>query len=311
MKKKFSLTLLLGLLLLLTACNLPTNDEPTATIDEGALRTSIAETLLAEVGPSATEEPTQEAPPPSDTPQPQELPTDTSIPSATDTLAPTATFTFTPSPTDSTPMISVSVDTNCRLGPGTQYTKVGALLVGEKARIVARAETGFYWIIENPDAAGTCWLWAEYATVTGDTSGLLVMTAPPSPTPTPTNTPAMAFTVNYDNYHNCGGTVYMTFYIGNTGSLPLESAEIAVVQIAGAIPLFDGWTDAPFVASSNGCPPGSLVLGPGGAAYIAVPVGVWPPPPPNSGQHAATFSICSADGLGGMCLLKEISFNVP
>jgi hypothetical protein len=312
MKRRFVLTLLLGILLLLTACNLPNSSEPTATIDEGALRTSVAETLLADLGPTATEEPPQEQEqPPSNTPEPIQPPTDTVMPSPTDTLAPTLTFTLAPSPTDTTPMVSVSVDTNCRSGPGVNYAKLGALLVGEKARIVARAETGFYWIIENPDGAGTCWLWAEYATVTGDTSGLLVMTAPPSPTPTLTNTPAMAFTVNYDNYHNCGGTVYMTFYVANTGSVPLESAEVAVVQVAGAVPLFESWTDAPFVGTANGCPPGALVLGPGAAAYIAVPVGPWPPPPPNSGQHAATFGICSADGLSGMCLLKEISFNVP
>ena len=161
MNKTGSLLLIFVLLLLLTACNFPTDKDPTATIDESALRTSVAETLLVEAGPSATQETIQDhtqdqqPPPPSDTPEPGQPPTDTVMPSATNTLAPTATFTFTPSPTDSTPMVSVSLDTNCRAGPGMSYDNIGALRVGERAKIAARAETGFYWIIENPDRAGT------------------------------------------------------------------------------------------------------------------------------------------------------------
>lgn len=301
--------MLFVILIFLTACNLPTDNEPTATIDENALRTSVAETLLAE--PVLTD--TEEAQPgsPSDTPEPLIPSTDTPIPSSTDTPLPSATFTISPSPTESVPMISVSVDTNCRSGPGVQYDRLGVLLVGERARIVARAETGFYWIIDNPDGAGSCWLWAEYATVTGDTSGLLVMTAPPSPTPTPTNTPALAFSVNYDNFHDCGGTIHMTFYVVNTGSLPLESVDVAIVQIAGSVPRFQGITDAPFVPSAGSCPPGSLVLAPGDSAYVAVPVGPAPAPPPNPGEHAATFNFCSADGMNGMCLYTEIRFIIP
>jgi hypothetical protein len=315
MKANFPLLIAVVIVLLLSACNLPTGDEPTSTVDEMALRTSVAETLLADADPTQTpgpDTPTDEQPPPpSNTPEPEQPPTDTVKPSPTDTLEPTPTFSITPSPTDTTPRVSVSVDTNCRSGPGVEYDLLGALLVGETAKIVARAETGFYWIIENPDKAGTCWLWAEYATTTGDTSGLLVMTAPPSPTPSPTLTPALAFTVQYNNYHNCGGTIYVTFYVANTGSMPLESAEVAVVQIAGTVSLFDGWTDVPFVGTSNGCPPELAMLAPGAAGYIAVPVGPAPAPPPTSGAHAATFNICSADGLGGACLLRELSFTVP
>ena len=309
MKKFNPLFILIALLMLLTACNLPTGNEPTATIDEFTLRTSVAETLLAEPGLVDTEEPQPALP--SNTPEPIVPPTDAPIPSSTDTPPPSPTFTPSPSPTESVPMVSVSLDTNCRSGPGQAYDILGVLLVGERARIVARAETGFYWIIENPDRSGTCWLWAEYATVTGNTSGLLVMTAPPSPTPTPTNTPALDFKVNYDNFHDCGGTIHMTFYVVNTGSLPLESVDVAIVQIAGSVPRFVGVTDAPFVPSAGSCPPGNLVLAPGDSAYVAVPVGPAPAPPPNPGEHAATFKFCSADGMAGMCLYTEIRFIIP
>ena len=51
---------------------------------------------------------------------------------ATQTIQPTMTLTqtMTLTPTESKPMVSVSVDTNCRTGPGKIYDWIGALLVG-------------------------------------------------------------------------------------------------------------------------------------------------------------------------------------
>ena len=40
-----------------------------------------------------------------------------------------------------------------------------------------------YWIVNNPDRPGECWLWGQYASVSGDTSSLPVRTPPPTPTP--------------------------------------------------------------------------------------------------------------------------------
>ena len=114
-----------------------------------------------------------------------------------DTLIPTLTLTprFTSTPTITLiptitltttldrPMVSVSQNTNCRIGPGTVYDIVGALLVGETAEIVARSEDGGYWIIQNPDGAGECWLWGYYATAVGPIEGLPTVMPPPTPTP--------------------------------------------------------------------------------------------------------------------------------
>jgi hypothetical protein len=208
-------------------------------------------------------------------------------------------------------MVSVSVNTNCRTGPGQAYDLIGMLLVGETANVVARSDSGTYVVIENPDKAGNCWLWLQYATVTGNNSSLPVMTPPPSPTPSPTPTPALAFSVKYDNFHSCGGTEFMTFYVSNTGSITLESADVAIVEISSLATLFDGFTDVPFVGTSTGCPPELASLGPGTVGYIAVPVGASPAPPPNPGAHAATINICTGDGLTGLCLLKELSFTIP
>jgi uncharacterized protein YgiM (DUF1202 family) len=77
----------------------------------------------------------------------------------TETLTPTPVFTSTPL----IPQISVSEPTNCRVGPGKVYDRVGALLVGEVAEVVGRDPVGNYWYIRNPDSNGYCWLWGEYA----------------------------------------------------------------------------------------------------------------------------------------------------
>ncbi|MBC8335747.1 MAG: hypothetical protein ISR59_04395 [Anaerolineales bacterium] len=115
-------------------------------------------------------------PPPAPLPSP--LP-EATLPPPTAVFTPTVTLT----PTPAIPMVSVSLDTNCRTGPGKIYDYLGALLVGEKAEIVGKNTTSNYWIIKNPDASGNCWLWGFYATVEGNTSNLPEIAVPPTPTP--------------------------------------------------------------------------------------------------------------------------------
>ena len=59
------------------------------------------------------------------------------------------------------------------------------MLVGVPAQSVGRGADSEYWIINRPDGRGQCWLWDEYATVTGDTSKIPIMTPPPPPVITP------------------------------------------------------------------------------------------------------------------------------
>jgi len=164
-----------ALVLVALACNLPsatstpTNEEATAT----------------QVFAAPTTGQTQDQNPSS----PQETPT------ATDTLAPSLTPTITPTATPSIPMVSVSVNTNCRKGPGIVYDNLTALLVGEEAVVVGKhtATDPNYWIIEKGSI--TCWLWGEYATVVGDVSNLPEKVAPPTPTPSPTPTATATSTI--------------------------------------------------------------------------------------------------------------------
>ncbi len=112
----------------------------------------------------------------------EEVLEETPAPSMTPTRTPTPTQTQTP--TLSVPMVHVSVDTNCRVGPGKVYDWLGALTVGEAAEVLARSADGQYWVIRNPDhPGGTCWLWGNYATVEGPIGNLPVWDPPPTPTP--------------------------------------------------------------------------------------------------------------------------------
>lgn len=142
--------------------------------------------------------------------------TPTSTP--TPTLSPTPLFTFTPI----VPQISVSVATNCRVGPGKVYDRVGALLVGEVAEVVGHDLAGNYWYIRNPDSStGFCWVWGEYATLSGNTSTLPIFTPPPSPTPTPN------FKVSYVGLDSCVGW-WVEFKLENMGDTVFKSISLTV-----------------------------------------------------------------------------------
>lgn len=146
------------------ACNLPAGGLPTAAAGPASSPTSQ---VLVEVPVTGV----------------TETPTSVPSPTATFTQMPTATIALTP--TSAVPMVSVSENTNCRVGPGVVYDLVGALLVGEQAVVVGKYTAGNYWIINNPNGSGTCWLWGQYATVTGNTVGLPEYAPPPTPTPQP------------------------------------------------------------------------------------------------------------------------------
>jgi hypothetical protein len=87
-------------------------------------------------------------------------------------------------------MISVSKETNCRLGPDIVYDRVGGLVPGVMPEVFALDPTRSYYYIENPTYPGSyCWVWGFYATEVGDFSGLPIYLPGPTPTPMNTTTP--------------------------------------------------------------------------------------------------------------------------
>lgn len=80
--------------------------------------------------------------------------------------------------------LQVSVPTNCRTGPGKAYEIVSVLRTNKTARVIARNADSSFWVIENPESSGECWVWGNYAKVTGAVSSLPVREHPPVPTTT-------------------------------------------------------------------------------------------------------------------------------
>ena len=141
------------------------------------IETIVAQTMAVIDIEKATQE--QATPTATLTLVPTETPTQTNTP----TITPSMTPTQTASATSSVTFVEVSVPTNCRTGPGKIYDRVSILDVDEKVEVVARNAEGTYWVVKNPGGSGVCWLWDEYAKVTGQTANLPVWVPPPTPTP--------------------------------------------------------------------------------------------------------------------------------
>ena len=271
------------------ACVLPS----TVTPDPNFINTAIAQTIAAGVTQAASSNVPiiLESPTITQTFTP-ELPTLTS----TETLTPTPVFTSTPL----VPFISVSVATNCRVGPGRQYDRVGALLVGEIAEVYGRDPTGAYWYIRNPDPGPEfCWLWGEYATLVGNVDILPVYTPPPTPTPAPD------FEAIYVGKDTCTGAWWVEFELENTGGIQFKSISLTIRDTDTNIVLsmyVDGFTD------KDGCPNSVKRdnLNPGATHIVSSPSFTY-----DLAGHKirATVTLCSDLGQTGICISKVVNFT--
>jgi len=94
---------------------------------------------------------------------------------------PTETPTPAASSTPTIPQVSVSSATNCRTGPSVAYDLLWTMQPGQTAEVVGKHTPSGYWIIKYPN--GQCWLWGQYATVSGNIGPLPEYPQPPTPTP--------------------------------------------------------------------------------------------------------------------------------
>lgn len=99
---------------------------------------------------------------------------------------PTVESTPTPeaTPTLGAPQATAIKDSNCRFGPGQVYEVTGYLLSEQTAPIVGRRSDSTWWVIQT-ESGVKCWIWDELVEVSGDTSSVPIVEAPPTPTPSP------------------------------------------------------------------------------------------------------------------------------
>lgn len=275
-----------------------------STPDMGAISTFAAQTVIADLtqnAPQATSSITLEVTS-TFTFTPTFTPTETLTP--TQALSATPTLTFTPL----IPLISVSVPTNCRNGPGKVYDMVGALLVGEIAEVYGRDPTSNYWYIRNPDWGDEfCWVWGEYATLTGPVLLLPIFTPPPTPTPTftpsptLTPTPSPAFKAEYTGLDTCNGSWWLEAALKNRGTVTLKSVNISVTDKATGIVvvnLADGFTNL------DGCLSKTTkdTLGPGDKYLLSAPAFNYNP---TGHEIKVVITLCSDTGQKGLCATNK------
>ena len=218
------------------------------------------------------------------------------MPSNTPVFTSTPVFTDTPSVVT----VSVSVNTNCRSGPGDPYDLLGILVVGKSAEVVGRGSNGGFWIIRFPDNPSiTCWLWNQYATTSGNTGSLPIVTPPPTPTP------SANFNVIYSSTTSCKGQWAIKFQITNTGPVTWESIRITATDqstgktITSDQDAFARWDGCSLITFPANVKPGQVV--------IATSEGF--PKNPAGHSMSATIRLCSKDGMAGICLDKTINFK--
>lgn len=272
------------------ACTLPFASTPVA--DQNMLGTLVAQTVVA------VQTQTQQGFIPNTGNSP--TPTLTFTPEPP-TVTPTVTLTSTPvfTVTPLVPLISVSVATNCRVGPGKIYERVGALLVGETAEVLGRDPTGNYWYIRNPDVANDfCWVWNEYATLTGNYSTVPLMTPPPTPTPAPT------FSLSYYGKDTCNGW-WVDLELENTGGITFRSISITIKDTVLGTKLSSSADDFSEVDGCSGTVTKNT-LDPDMARVVSAPAFNYDP---TGNKLNATVTLCSNKGLNGTCVTEKISFT--
>ena len=165
-------------------------------------------------------------------PTPREV-TATLTPTQPFILFPSSTATLeTPIPSGSeTATISVSVNTNCRLGPGKAYEIAGTLLVDETAEVLGRDPTGEYWYIPNPDPGEAfCWVWGEYATLTGPYLVVPVYTPIPTATSTGTPGPGMSLGIRGVGTDSCSGSWWLKIELTNKSGFTFKSVKVEMTD---------------------------------------------------------------------------------
>ena len=169
---KLVFSVMIVLVLNLTACNLPSNQQSVNDAVSLTL-TSAVETAQANQ-PKATLAFTESSEPPTSTSTPE-------TPAPTPILA-----TFTPSGT----FFVVDTGANCRFGPGTVYDKITSFQAGAYLTLFGHNSDNSWWYVLVGKL--NCWISTTTGHTTGPLTSLPLIAAPPTPTSLPGNGPTLS-----------------------------------------------------------------------------------------------------------------------
>lgn len=309
--------------LAISACNLMIRPTPAVTTvgkdTQEAIYTAAAQTIAAQLTQEAEQAPSSTPTPlpatevfqaPTQvTASPQPSPTATVAPTATATpQAPTATPTAVSTATPVVALISASINTNCRSGPGPQYKLVGYLFVGQQSEVLARNRSGSWWYIRNPaHPERSCWVWAQTTQVSGDSAAIPLYSSLAAQTPVVVSGPA--FKIESVNLTSCSGLPAAAFGVKNIGTARFESASLDFEDLTNGLTLLQtGPNNTPFRGAIRGCPPGESSLAVNNIRFIGGPLA-------QAARRAhdgrVTIQLCTQDGLGGICVQRSAEFVLP
>jgi hypothetical protein len=179
-----AVSLIIVLMLSLQACDININTTDSSSVPPIVLTITAQAAILQQgqqpVNPSNASPATANVTPPVAASPNSPNPTSTNTPGP---VSATATNTNTPG---GPATVKVTAETNCRTGPGLIYASVYSMSVSDVAEVIGKNTATNYWIIKIPKGGGaTCWLWGQYAIISGDTS-ILAEFATPTPNLTAT-----------------------------------------------------------------------------------------------------------------------------
>jgi uncharacterized protein YraI len=228
----------------------------------------------------------------------------TSTPESSPPASPTPTPALTSTP--STAMVSVSVATNCRSGPGTEYDVLGVLKVGESAQVVGRSQAGNRWVIKLPSNPSiTCWLLSQYATVSGNATGLPVISAPSTPVPTYKPSQQVSFQVVYTSISRCDKKYALKFTITNTGGLTWVATSVYAKDLATGEEHSTSYDSFPDIQDDCSIASNDQDLQPG---EVGITTSGEFSNNPSGHTFTASIRVCTQKGMAGTCVDDSIRF---
>lgn len=293
MIKRISLTITLLFIAAFTLSACQGGPTPVAPLEQSDLQTLVAGTLTA----AAVEmEQTMTA---------AVTPTETVAP----TLTETATLPPTDTPTKEVVSITLSGNTNCRRGASTYFPVITVIPAGSVVEVIARnPESDYFFVRAAESDTGGCWIWKEFASVTGNLESLAVYTPVPTPLPTATNTPPPGanFTAQFAGLTACGTGYAANFNISNTGTSTLQSIRIKITSTSWNFTFID---NTGFSQWSHGSKYATLAeITSGKSMIVSTCPGGFDSSP--SGQDIkAEITVCLNDNLTGACSTQSLEFK--
>lgn len=139
------------------------------------------------------------------------------------------------------PMAEAVLDANCRMGPSDVYGVAGSFMNGEIAFIHGRNYTTTWWWIEFPEEGEHCWVWDGSVQLSGDTTAVPVIPAPPTAVPPDVTPPVVTIAYRPMGTYQPTSTDIITFTAtasDDVGVVQIEiwvrSSSMNVFQLAGS-----------------------------------------------------------------------------